>query len=162
MKRIELRTAHMADASAAADVRHAIASLFNYQSFAAAGAAIKAASSALARYTNAIKALVAGRLVTKAAGDFPAINGDAVAAGASQMWIFTIDLAGNLATWPGQPNGVASRVKAPVLPDSVTAVAVLYLTNGAATAFTPGTTALDAASVTTTYVDLIGPFFPIL
>jgi hypothetical protein len=162
MKRIESYLANLADRQAAQDIRAAIACLFDYQSLANVGAAILAGASPTVRYASPIAALVNGKLVTKATGNMPALNGGAIPAGASQMWIFTIDGEGTLGTSAGEANAVASKVKSPGIPVGAVPVAALYLTNGSGSPFTPATTALDTASVVTTYVNIVGSFYPVL
>lgn len=144
--------------------------------------AINGASAATVRTTNAITYSLDGIMLTKAALAAQSIAvthdcfGTPVALGlpayvqpanTTVYYVLSLDASGNVlvsqGSYAGQPQafqGDLSRVNVgiggiPREPSNVncTAVGLLKVVTGAVT-FTPGTTALDAANVTTTYYDI--------
>ena len=125
-----------------------------------AGLAIKGSSSALAKSANAIVARVNGTLVKKAAGDMPALSGDNVADGSSNVYVFTIDSSGNLKTTAGTAGTSVGAITFPTIPDDEAVIGFILVENGTGSAFDPGTTALDTSNLTVTYINTPYPFNP--
>ena len=114
--------------------------------------AIKAGSSALAKLTNAALVKVAGTLIRIAAADLPAITTAAsLASGEKNVVLEVTDSAGTVSNL----YGTKSTTYAGIVFPKVSAGSVLlggFVITAAAT-FTGGTTALDAANITTEYFD---------
>jgi hypothetical protein len=121
--------------------------------------AIKAGSSALAKSVNVITAIINGVLVQKAAGDMPALTGLNIANGSFGAVVFALDVAGNLTAYFSNTGALANLVMPPI-PTNVAVIGQLVIQNGTGSAFTGGTTALDTASLTVTYINQVGPFYP--
>lgn len=125
-----------------------------------AGLAIKAGSSALAKSVNVIKAMVNGVIVSKAAGDMPALVGS-IAASKKGLFVFSMDASGTLTTTPGTLTAATlADIVFPTVPSGNVVIGFIIVENGSASAFTGGTTALDATDITTTYVNTPFPFNP--
>ena len=116
-----------------------------------AGLAIKASSSPLVKSTAAVTATVQGTSVTVSADDMPALSGT-IAAGQFNAFAFFVDSAGDLTTVMGTEAATAADV---VLPVDGTKAMIGYVLVGAKsdTAFTGGTTALDATGYTAVYIN---------
>lgn len=115
-----------------------------------AGIAIKASSSPIVRTVNTVRALIDGVVVTKAAGDLPALVGT-VAANAFNVFAFFLDSAGDFHTRMGTAGATAAAVEFPAAPAN--SVMIGFVTITSTSDFVGGTTALDAAAVTEIYVD---------
>jgi len=125
-----------------------------------AGLAIKTSSSAVAKSANAITAIIDGVLVSKAAADMAALVGT-IPASKFGLFVFSINASGTLVTTPGTLNGAAiGDLVFPTIPSGNVVIGFIVVQNGSASAFTGGTTALDAANITTTYVNTPFPFNP--
>lgn len=128
--------------------------------FNSAGLAIKAGTSALAKSVNTITVIIDDVIVQKAAADMAALGGSVVADGSKNVYVFCVDAAGTLTTLNGTPAATLAAITWPTVPDGVAVVGFLIVANGTGSNFTPGTTALDTASLTTTYVNTPFAFFP--
>jgi len=157
------KSIHVSDATANQNLRDVITSLqvslldcvLN-----SAGLAIKAGSSALAKSVNTITAFIDGVLVSKAAADMPALVGT-IAAAKYGLFVFSVNASGTLTTTPGTLTGAAlANLVFPTIPDGDVVIGFIVVHNGSASTFTGGTTALDAADITTTYVNTPFPFNP--
>lgn len=125
-----------------------------------AGLAIKAGGSALAKSVNTIIAMIDGVLVSKAAADMPALVGT-IAASKYGLFVFSMNASGTLTTTPGTLTAAArANLVFPTVPANEVVVGFIIVQNGSASAFTGGTTALDATDITTTYVNTPFPFNP--
>jgi hypothetical protein len=98
-------------------------------------------------------------LVQKAAGDMPALTGLNIAASAYGAAVFAIDVAGNLTAYFTNTGALANLVMPPI-PTNVAVIGQVVIQNGTASVFTGNTTALDTASLTVTYINQVGPFYP--
>lgn len=125
------------------------------------GLAIKAGSSALAKTVNTITCVIDGVLVQKAAADCAVLSGATVADGSKNVYVFCVDAAGTFTTLPGTQATTIAGIVWPTIPSNVAVVGYLIVATAAAT-FVPGTTALDAGTVTATYVNTPFPFDPTL
>ena len=132
---------------------------YSRQALNSGGLAIKAASGVLVKSVNVITAIVNGVLVQKAAGDMPALTGLNIAASAYGAAVFAIDVAGNLTAYFTNTGALANLVMPPI-PTNVAVIGQVVIQNGTASVFTGNTTALDTASLTVTYINQVGPFYP--
>lgn len=164
MQAIKKRLLQLSNGREAFEFLKVFESLFNTQVLTQAGLAINAAASPLVKAVNAFTAVVAGTLVYKAAGTvLPALTGPSVATLGYQLYAFTIDAAGNLYTYSGTQATTLAGVGVPIIPELPVQAVIgsLMLYNGTASAFVPGTTALDTALLVPVYNNATGPFFPI-
>lgn len=128
--------------------------------FNSGGLAIKTSSSALAKTANAINAIIDGVLISKAAADMAALSGSVVANGSKNVYVFTVDVSGNLATLAGTAATTLAGILFPTIPEGQAVIGFIIVDNGTGSNFTPGTTALDTGSLTVTYVNTPYPFIP--
>lgn len=122
-----------------------------------AGLAIKTSSSALAKSANAVYANVGGTLVTKAAGDMPALSGT-VTADAFNVFSFFIDAAGTLTTVMGTEGATLAEVVMPRSTSERALVGFVVINPTGTGNFVGGTTALDDGTVVpnAVYVNNVG------
>lgn len=125
-----------------------------------AGLAIHGSASALAKIANTITCFVNGILLQKTTADLPALAGASVPNGSFNIYVFTIASDGTLGTLNGTPGATLAAVVVPTIPANVAVIGCAVISNGTGSAFTPGTTALDTASLTVTYINTIGDFSP--
>jgi len=128
-----------------------------------ASLAINAGTAVFAKTTNAAFFLVKGVLVkVAAAAAMPVLTGVSIPNGSKQIVGFTITSDGTLARIDGN---VATTVAGLVFPvpanDSSVVVGYLIIENGTGSTFTGNTTALDAGSLTVTYVNSTGSTYPL-
>lgn len=128
------------------------------QPLTSAGLVIHGSASAKAKTGSAdFYASVKGTLVKIAAStDMPALTGCNAAAGAFNVACFYVDAAGTVTMLPGNQAATLGAVTFPEPPLNKALVGFLIITD--ASAFTGGTTALDAA--TTVYVSPLAGFDP--
>jgi len=129
--------------------------------------ALTAAGTATATVTSQVKTvntltfLINGAFKSKAATDnFWTLTGSAVTAGvggATMHWALCISAAGAASVVQGPTNQGSTTVWTPapanLQPADLCIVGIVKVSLTATTVFTPGTTLLGAAGVTTTYVD---------
>lgn len=117
---------------------------------------IKAAGSGVVKSSGAFAALVAGVKVSKNADtDMSAIAGS-LATAKSALWAFYIDSAGTITTstkTADAATAAAALALKPAVPVNKAELGYIIVSNASGSAFTAGTTALDMAGVTTTYVN---------
>lgn len=157
------RSLHVSEATANSNLRDVITnlqiSLLDFV-FNSAGLAIKAGSSAIVKSVNTITAIINGVLVSKAASDMPALVGT-IAASKFGLFVFTMNASGTLTTTPGTLTASSlAGLSFPTIPDDEVVIGFIIVNNGSTSAFTGGTTALDATDITTTYVNTPFPFNP--
>lgn len=148
------------------DLASAAARLLGNMNYGKAVVAINAGSAATIKTTNAIIYSIDGVLYSKAILSAQAL---AVPSGASAFYVqpanttvyyvFAVNAAGTVVTIQGDyagqaltPHGVGSG-HIPDVPAGYTAFGVMKVACGSA-AFTPATTALDAANITFTFYDV--------
>lgn len=152
---VELRTELTA---LRADVT-ALRTRLNSCTLSSAGLDIKAGSSAVVKAVSAFSALAGGTLVTKAANtDMAALVGT-LATAKSAAWAFYVDAAGTLTTsakTADAANAAAAIALLPAPPSDKAMIGFITVDNATGSNFVGGTTALDAASVTTTYYNTSG------
>lgn len=124
-----------------------------------AGLVIKAGSSAIVKAVTAFAAIIDGAPVYKAAAtDMSALVGT-LATAKSAAWAFYIDSAGTITT-AAKTADVATHalavaaVAAPT--DNKALIGFIVVDNATGSNFVGGTTALDAASLTVTYYNVVG------
>ena len=128
--------------------------------FQSAGLAIKAGGNALAKSVNAINAIIDDVVIAKAASDMAALGGATVPTANYQVYVFCVDVSGNLTTLAGTYAATLAGVIWPTVPDGVAVIGFAIVQNATGSNFVPGTTALDTASLTVTYVNTSFPFIP--
>ena len=123
-----------------------------------AGLVIKAGSSALAKTGTAVTVLVASGVLLQIAGstDMPALTGIDIAQNDFNVVCFFVDRGGTVTAAAGTAGADLKDVLFPVFPQGQALVGFLMI--DATSAFTGGSTALDA--VTTTYCSPTGAFDP--
>ncbi len=125
-----------------------------------AGLAIKGAASAIVKSVNAINAVIDGVVVAKAAADMAALVGT-IATTKKGLFVFTLQADGTLKTTAGTLTGAAlSDLVFPTIPAGEVVIGFIIVENGTAGNFVGGTTALDTALLTITYVNTPFPFNP--
>lgn len=127
--------------------------------------AIKVGASPTVKSSNAFAAWVNNVIVTKAAGDMPALTGTIPTLNSS-VYTFYMDATGNITVVKG--NNVASIASATIgmgdiVPNTSTGlsqvqtglacIGQVIVVNGTASVFTGGTTALDTASLAVYYTN---------
>lgn len=127
--------------------------------FNSAGLAIKSGGSALAKSVNTITFVVDGVIAQKAAADMAALSGTTVADGSKNVYVFCVDAAGALTTLAGTAATTLAGIVWPTIVDGTTVIGFVVIATTGAT-FVPGTTALDAGTVTATYINTPFPFIP--
>jgi len=156
--------------------------LFSTQNLVSPGLAIKTGGSSPQFQTGAISYVIGGTLYQKAAvaaSNVPAALSWTGAAGVynAGALLLTVDNAGNLYTYvsniASSSTSMAVAIQGiqwPWVQDASSATgvaggqavigAIIVATNVANTTFTGGTTNLDTAAITTTYINITGPFYP--
>lgn len=127
----------------------------------AAGLAIKAGSSALAKSVNTIYVLVDGALISKAAADMAALVGTVTNA-KFNVFVFTVNAAGTLKTYMGTEAATSAGVVFPTILDGEVIIGFVRINPTGTGNFVGGTTALDDGTVApnAVYVDNVGSFLP--
>lgn len=128
-----------------------------YRTFGSAVFDIKAGGSALAKNTEPISILVNGAIVAIADNTDTAALSGTIAATEFNCWLISTSDGSTLTTTQGTAGATIADVVIPAVPSGETALGIIVVTKSDGT-FTGGTTALDAANVTTTYINIIGGF----
>jgi len=119
------------------------------------GLAISAASSPAPK-AGAFSYRIAGRIYAKAAQATIALTtGGSVAAGGQGAYFLSLDAAGDLAVTLVTADSDGD-ITVPTPAAGYAAFGAVKVANGSGAAFVAGTTALDAAGITATYVNLAG------
>jgi hypothetical protein len=128
-----------------------------------ASLAINAGTAVFAKTTNAAFFLVKGVLVkVAAAAAMPVLTGISIPNGSKQIVGFTITGDGTLARIDGNVSTTVAGLQFPVPPnDNSVVIGYLIIENGTGSTFTGNTTALDAGSLTVTYVNETDAFYPV-
>lgn len=158
------------------DIFRAVQDLFARQCLGSAALAINGAAGPTWKMTNAaaLPYLINGTLLTKTAATAQAVpTAVSWAAVASTYnaggFLIALDNAGNIVTFPTNITSTTTSAAAalaaivwPVVPDTYCVIGAIVINNTAAnTAFTGGTTNLDAANIGVNYINVTGPFYPV-
>lgn len=133
------------------------------RAFNAAGLAIKAWSSALAKTVNTLNYQIDSVLYSKAASDLAALTGYDVADGYTKVLSVFLDTSGTFTYLSSAAiaNTATINVRNDIVvePDQKTKALIgfIKIKNASGSTFTGGTTALDASNVTVTYIDIYYP-----
>jgi hypothetical protein len=144
--------------------------LEGYRNMTAAALAINAASAATFKTTSAYAYLVDGIFKSKTALAAQAFTAGHAVQPVSTTLYYTVglDSAGAVTTYQGtapSANQIAAAIQSGLaassvlsniadVPDGITAVGLIKVVTSSAVTFTPGTTAFDAAGITTTFYDI--------
>jgi hypothetical protein len=120
----------------------------------AGGLVISAGGSTLAKTVNTIDYFVNGVLGTKAAANMAVLAGT-ISTNNFGGWVFTVDLAGNLAARFMTQAATLAGVLMPVVPTTEVVIGFVRL-NPTTAPFVGGTTLLDAANTNAIYRDAVG------
>jgi hypothetical protein len=136
--------------------RAAITSLLNTGALAIHGSA-----SALAKFVNTIYFMIDGQVYSKTAADCAALAGTVTAA-KFNVFVFSVNAAGTLATQMGTEAATLGGVVFPSVPDGSVAIGFVIINPTGTGNFVGGNTALDDATVVpnAAYVNTVGDFFP--
>jgi hypothetical protein len=113
---------------------------------------------------SAFAAIVSGTLyVFPTATAMAALTGAAVpnSGNIATVWAFTLNKPGVLGVIQGGTGATVGACTLPAIPDETAVIGYLFLSNGSAGAFTPGTTSLATAGLVVNYCNTVGPFYPI-
>lgn len=152
----------MADQRDATQILAAMAYVGNNQPLSDCG--INNAASALVFRTGGTARLaIAGGFLQRVAANtnFPALTGLSVPASSKVLIAHTIDRGGNLNQFWGPISPVVAGCTFPDLPLENAVLGLVLLENNSASAFTGGTTALDAANIVLTYANSPGSVSPV-
>lgn len=121
--------------------------------------AIKAAASALAKTVNTVRFCVDGNVYSKAAADMAALAGTVTNA-TFNVFVFSVNSAGTLATRMGAAGATLGAVTFPEIPDGEAIIGYVIINPTGTGNFVGGTTALDDATVVpnAVYVNTPYPF----
>lgn len=127
----------------------------------AGGLVIKAGGSAVVKTVNTIKVMVDGVLISKAAADMAALVGT-VAADAFNVYVFTVNAAGTLATQMGTPGATLGAVVFPTIAEGKVVIGFIIVNPTGTGDFVGGTTPLADGTVVpnVVYIDTVGSFLP--
>ena len=169
MLNIKKRLITLPNAREAFELQKVFEQCYNTQALGSGALAINAGSAATWKTVNTIPYIINGALYTKAAVTAQAVPAAAALSATGQnavMITIGLDAGGNVNTFTSAPatGPSAAAALASIIPAQVAdGVAVIghIIIQSNATIFTPATTALDAAGITATYINIVGPFFPV-
>jgi hypothetical protein len=123
--------------------------------------AIKGSSSALAKTVNTVYFMIDGQVFSKAAADMAALAGSVTNA-KFNVFVFSVNAAGTLATQMGTEAATLGAVVFPSVPDGSVAIGFVIVNPTGTGAFVGGTAHLDddASTPNAVYVNTVGEFFP--
>lgn len=139
---------------------NAVADQSSSRSLVSAGLVIKAGASAVVKAGSVWYGVVKGKLVTKAANtDMPALVGT-VANATFNVYVFDVDVAGNMTSAMGTAASAIGNVKFPDLKPEQTRIGFIIVNPTGTGSFVGGTTALDSGTVVpnVVYVSNVGAF----
>lgn len=133
-------------------------------------AAIQATGAVATWSTSALTYVVNGITIAKAALTTQAVPAACALTNTgfqNVVFMIGLDVAGNVTTYAGpvatSANSAAdalSKLTYPQIPDGVVVIGGVIIQSNATT-FTPGTTNFNAAGITATAFNTVGPFFPV-
>lgn len=116
---------------------------------------IKAGGGTVPKASTAFAAIAAGVVQVKAADTDMSVIAGTLATAKAALWAFYIDSAGTITTstkTADAANAAAALKLKPAVPANKVEIGYIIVANATGSNFVGGTTALDAANVTTTYV----------
>jgi hypothetical protein len=117
--------------------------------------AIKAGGGTVPKTTTACTALASGVVQTKASATDMSVIAGTLATAKWALWAFYIDNAGTITTsakTADAASAAAALALKPAIPAGKAEIGYIIVGNASGSGFVGGTTALDAANITTTYV----------
>lgn len=169
MQVIKKRLLALPNREVAFELMKVFESLFNTQCL--TSAALVTGAVATINSGSAIHAVVNGQLVAKQAAAAFVLNGPTIqnTGAICQAWLFAMDAAGNLFTFPGVPAATIALVTLPTVPElapsapfmQLVVVGMATMTNASVGAFVPGATLTNVAGLGLVLSNIAGPFFPI-
>lgn len=147
--------------------------LANVSSVATPGMAIKAGSSAIAKFANTVNYCISGKWYAKTTADVALPTSYVNAAGLTVAGVIPTGYKAFVAAFLDASGNVTSAMTIPVVSTSTDAVLLpsyadtkvciggVLISNASGADFTNATTALDKTGITTTYVNL-GKAFPLM
>ena len=123
--------------------------------------AIHGSASALAKFASTIYFMIDGQVYSKTTADCAALVGT-VANAAFNVFVFSVNAAGTLATQMGTAGATLGAVVFPAVADGNVAIGFVIVNPTGTGNFVGGTTNLDDATVVpnAAYVNTVGDFFP--
>jgi hypothetical protein len=123
--------------------------------------AISAGSSALAKFASTIYFMIDGQLYSKTTANCAAFAGTVTAA-KFNVFVFSVNAAGTLATQMGTEAATLGGVVFPAVADSYVAIGFVIVNPTGTGNFVGGSTQLDDATVipNAVYINTVGDFFP--
>ena len=122
------------------------------------GLAIKTGGSAVAKTASDVYYWIAGKIYKKAAGDMAALAGTVTAA-KFNVFVFTVNAAGTVATAMGTEGATIDAIVFPATPAASAVIGFVIINPLGTGNFVGGTTALDDGTVTPTavYINAVPP-----
>jgi hypothetical protein len=123
--------------------------------------AISAGTSALAKFANTIYFMIDGQVYSKTTANCAALAGTVTAA-KFNVFVFSVNAAGTLATQMGTEAATLGGVVFPSVADGYVAIGFVIINPSGTGNFVGGSTPLDDATVipNAAYVNTVGDFFP--
>ncbi len=155
------------------ELMKAIESLFNTQNLVSPGLAIKSGGASPQFLTGALTYLLNGQLYQKVASAAVSVTAAISWTGVASTynagaWLVAVDAGLNITLFASNVTSTTASAAAalqgivwPMVPETYCVIgAIIVNTSTANTTFTGGTTNLDAAGLTVTYLNFTGPFYP--
>ena len=161
MEKLSSRLAAISDKTNAANLSKVLTDIYNRLNSALlkTGTLAISATTTKAKTTNASIISAQGIIRSLAAADMPVLSG-IITTGYQNVAVFSVDKDGNAYTQMGTQATTLQGVKFPNVPPTRCILGFVIIANATGSDFVCNTTALSAASVTTTYVDTLGAFDP--
>lgn len=162
MEKLSPRMNTMSDKRGAVDLTKVLSDVYNRLSsvlFSTAGLAIATTTTAV-KIGTAFSASVQGVLQSVAITDDAFVLSGTIPTATQNVFVFSMDKAGALFSQMGTGAATLAGVKWPNVPTTRTVLGYVVVANATGANFVGGTTALSAASITTTYVNTVGAFDP--
>jgi hypothetical protein len=155
---------HVPDNRTSRELLRAVQDVCNTQCLSSAGlatntAAVKAGNTLIVAVNGTLQVYAANQAMGLLGG--PNIPNTGAVYG---LWAFTVDNTGTFWAIASPANGNAAAAGAliwPTIPDNMAVLGYMVLQNASAGAFTPNTTSLATAGITTTFANLCGPEYPL-
>ena len=125
------------------------------------GLAIHGSTSALAKFANTLYFMIDGQVYSKTTADCAALAGTVTNA-KFNVFVFSVNAAGTLATQMGTEAATLGAVVFPAVADGSVAIGFVIVNPTGTGNFVGGSTNLDDATVVpnAAYVNTVGEFFP--